>query len=115
MDFPMNAEKKVFNGTSTKCYRRYFRLEMSESGNIYSPCTDAPANNPVCDSPCNCAGFIDDILTADNPGRLTGSPVKHRFSQKEVDLLHAFVQTNINKSISKKCFNNLKYINGVLL
>jgi hypothetical protein len=115
MDFPMNTEKKIFNGTTIKCFRRYFRLEMSESGNIYSPCSDAPVSNPVCDRPCNCAGFIDDILIADNPDRLTGSPVKSRFNQKEIDLLHAFVSSNINKTISRECFKGLKSNNGVLL
>jgi len=102
MDFPLGENKKSFNVDNVKCYRRFFRVQMSEDGEIYSPCPDSSPDEPSCKTPCNCAGFIDDILSVKDPAALDGSPVRHRFSPVETDTLFEFIKSFIDPGISKE-------------
>jgi organic radical activating enzyme len=112
VDFPSGKKERSLATGPVKCYRRYFRAQMSEKGELFSPCPDAPADNPECGSPCSCAGFIDDILRAGLKGGLEGSPVKGRFTKDEVSRLHAFVRDNIDRAAELGSFGGLMKNNG---
>ena len=110
VDFPTGAGGRVFSAGPLKCFRRYFRVQMSENGEIYSPCGDAQMQDPVCESPCNCAGFIDDILSVKGTSGLLGSPVKNRFNTQESAVLYDFIRKNVNPDIRKEYLLDLSNV-----
>ncbi len=99
IDFP-EFEKPV-KVIPVKCFRRYFRVQMIEDGDMFSPCPPAPPEFPWCLQPCNAACFIEDIINGKPRETLLKSPFRGRLSREEVGSIESFLGKHIKSGFKK--------------
>lgn len=91
----------------TICYRRFFRVQLAENGEFFSPCRNADLYFPFCSSTCNCLEFIEDIFKAETEKTLEGSPFRGRLSENETRELYSFIKKYISKDVQPEHLNIL--------
>ncbi|MHB9155526.1 MAG: hypothetical protein ACYC5N_07515, partial [Endomicrobiales bacterium] len=96
VNFPSSGEKKTLVSGKTRCYRRYFRLQATPGGSLFSPCPPADPADAGCDRPCNCAGFLDPVLFVKEGETADERKLRGRLTPEEEEKLVTFVRTYIN-------------------
>jgi organic radical activating enzyme len=107
IDFPVQSGGNEFVRENRLCYRRYFRVRLFEDQEFSTSCPPAALDNAVCDTPCNSAGFVDDIIFARDEEKLKRSQLRNKLTAEEVIRLKEFHRTCIKESYPESIYRIL--------
>jgi organic radical activating enzyme len=94
--FPAVAGR-TFYRRKDECYYRFFRLKLVEDGPFASPCPPGDIGSTACDTPCNCALFLEPIVTFSDEEEIRNSFLHGLFSAAEVSRMKEFHRRFLGK------------------